>query len=187
MYGFVYIWRDRKHKRFYIGSHWGDVDDGYICSSSWMTRSYKRRPTDFKRRILSVITTSKQDLLLEEYKWLSLIKDSELRVKYYNINIRLQDHWWADDKKITNIRQKISDNKKKYWNSPESDDNRKFLSELNKSKGIVPPSRKGKAPWNKGLKKESDSRVLANALAISKPKSNTEKMGRYNRNEKKRK
>ena len=21
-YGFVYIWHDRKHKRYYIGSHW---------------------------------------------------------------------------------------------------------------------------------------------------------------------
>ena len=26
-HGFVYIWFDRKHRRFYIGSHWGTEDD----------------------------------------------------------------------------------------------------------------------------------------------------------------
>lgn len=35
-YGFVYIWFDRKHHRFYIGCHWGHEEDGYICSSNWM-------------------------------------------------------------------------------------------------------------------------------------------------------
>ena len=34
-YGFVYIWYDRKHHRYYIGCHWGTIDDGYICSSNW--------------------------------------------------------------------------------------------------------------------------------------------------------
>jgi len=29
-YGFVYIWFDRKHKRYYIDSHWGKEDDSYI-------------------------------------------------------------------------------------------------------------------------------------------------------------
>lgn len=27
-YGFVYIWRDRKYNRYYIGCHWGREDDG---------------------------------------------------------------------------------------------------------------------------------------------------------------
>lgn len=42
-------------------------------------------------------------------------------------------------------------------------------------------SYKGKVPWNKGLTKEKDSRVMANAIACRKPKSNTENMGRYKR------
>lgn len=82
-YGFVYIWYDRKHKRFYMGSHWGREDDGYICSSNWMRNAYKRRPNDFKRRILSRIY-SKEKLLFEEYNWLQLIKKEELGKKYYN-------------------------------------------------------------------------------------------------------
>ena len=27
-YGFVYIWYDRKYKKYYIGSHWGYENDG---------------------------------------------------------------------------------------------------------------------------------------------------------------
>lgn len=33
-YGFVYLWFDRKHKRYYVGCHWGTTEDGYVCSSS---------------------------------------------------------------------------------------------------------------------------------------------------------
>jgi hypothetical protein len=76
-YGFVYIWYDRKHKRYYIGCRWGNETDGYVCSSSWMKRAYKTRPEDFKRRILSRVYTNKKDLLEEEYKWLKQIKKEE--------------------------------------------------------------------------------------------------------------
>ena len=85
MYGFVYIWYDRKHKRYYIGSHKGSIDDGYICSSSWMKNAYKRRPNDFKRRILSFVSSNRKDLLNEEQKWLDQIKESELSNRYYNL------------------------------------------------------------------------------------------------------
>ena len=62
-HGFVYIWYDRKHKRYYIGSHWGTEDDGYICSSKWMMQAYKLRPKDFTRKIISRIYSCKQDIL----------------------------------------------------------------------------------------------------------------------------
>jgi len=29
-YGFVYLWYDKKHKRYYIGCRWGKENDGYI-------------------------------------------------------------------------------------------------------------------------------------------------------------
>lgn len=92
-YGFVYLWYDRKHKRFYIGCRWGREDDGYICSSTWMKQGYKHRPNDFKRRILTKIYTNKKDLLEEEYKWLSLIKKEELGKKYYNLHNHHFGHW----------------------------------------------------------------------------------------------
>jgi len=95
MSGFVYIWRDRKHARYYIGSHWGDEDDGYVCSSKWMMQAYKRRPQDFKRKILARIDLSRKDLLVEEARWLSMIKPQEIKKRYYNINIGKIGHWIA--------------------------------------------------------------------------------------------
>lgn len=92
-YGFVYLWYDRKHKRYYIGCRWGDENDGYICSSTWMKQGYKHRPEDFKRRILSRVYTHKKDLLQEEFRWLNQIKDSELGKRYYNLQNHHFGHW----------------------------------------------------------------------------------------------
>lgn len=108
-YGFVYIWYDCKHKRFYIGCRWGHENDGYICSSSWMKSSYKRRPEDFKRRILSRVFTNKKDLLEEEYNWLSLIKEEELSKKYYNMYNHKFGHWTTKDSSLT-TRERMSKN-----------------------------------------------------------------------------
>jgi hypothetical protein len=144
-YGFVYIWYDRYRKRFYIGCHWGAENDGYICSSSNMLKAYKRRPHDFKRRILKRIYTNKKDLLEEEYKWLLLIKDEELRVKYYNLHNHHFGHWTIKDmdSKRTTL-QKMSEAAKLYQeNNPgqlqrihkeyfKDQKNRDKLSELKK-------------------------------------------------------
>lgn len=83
-YGFIYLWFDRKHKKYYVGRHWGAIDDGYICSSPNMRNNLKYRPSDFKRRIVSYVYTSKNDLVLEEQRWLDKIKKEELGVRYYN-------------------------------------------------------------------------------------------------------
>jgi hypothetical protein len=48
-----------------------------------MRDAYRRRPEDFKRRILS-ICGSKIELYDKEYDWLSLIRKEELGKKYYN-------------------------------------------------------------------------------------------------------
>lgn len=136
-YGFVYIWYDCKHKRYYIGSHWGTVDDGYVCSSSWMKNSYKRRPQDFRRRILKKVFSNRKDLLVIENHYLSMIKLDEIKRKYYNLTNKIKDHWTTDDIKFKKVSEKISNSLK----------GRK-LSEEHKEK------LKGKIPWNKGLKYE---------------------------------
>ncbi len=107
-YGFVYIWRDRKYNRYYIGCHWGNENDGYICSSSWMKNVYKYRSQDFKRRILSRIYTNKKDLLKEEFRWLLMIKSSELKKKYYNIHNHHFSHWSTDPEKFKEVSKKNS-------------------------------------------------------------------------------
>lgn len=93
-YGFIYIWYDGKRRRFYLGCHWGTEDDGYICSSNIMRNAYKRRPHDFKRRIIQR-NISKENLLEEEFKWLSLIQDHELGKRYYNLSKKHFGHWFT--------------------------------------------------------------------------------------------
>jgi hypothetical protein len=105
-YGFVYIWYDRKNKRFYIGCRWGNTGDGYICSSPWMRKSYSRRPQDFRRRILATGIKSKQETLEEEYKWMQLISDDELGKKYYNLQKHHFGHWSVNEQKSKSVVEK---------------------------------------------------------------------------------
>jgi hypothetical protein len=117
-YGFVYIWFDRKHKRYYIGMHWGNENDGYICSSNWMRDSYTRRPEDFKRKIIEKIYTNRKDLYKREKYWLSLIKDEELRIKYYNLRKEVNDIWLSENENIKR-KDRISQKTKEAMYRPE--------------------------------------------------------------------
>jgi len=81
--GFIYIWRDKVRNMYYVGSHEGSPDDGYISSSHWLTGEVKYRPHDFKRRIIKMIEVS--DMKTEEYRLLNMIKEDEFGKKYYNL------------------------------------------------------------------------------------------------------
>jgi len=116
---------------YYIGSHWGTETDGYVCSSDRMRKAYKRRPQDFKRKILSRVTSSKQDLLDEEYRYLSMMDQSELGKKYYNLTNHKNGHWMTIDEKTKSIGEKIS---RAHKNNPDF----------------------GK--WNKGLERSEETR-----------------------------
>lgn len=83
--GFIYIWHDTKRNKFYIGSHYGHTNDGYVGSNKRLMSAYKSRPDSFKRRILEYYEIAdKSNLIVRENYWLSMISDDELRVKYYN-------------------------------------------------------------------------------------------------------
>ena len=118
-YGFVYIWFDRKHKRYYIGCHWGYENDGYICSSSNMISAYNRRPNDFKRKIVSKIFSDKKTLLEEEYRWLKQIKEFELGVRYYNLHNHHFSHWSANPNQAKTLSERISQKTKEAMYRPE--------------------------------------------------------------------
>jgi hypothetical protein len=105
--GFVYRWHDRKHDRYYFGSHWGPQDDGYVCSSTHMKRAYKKRPDDFHREIVATVTASRKDLLRREQTWLDTIHHSQLGKCVYNLNRRVDDQWFADDQKRMTVSEKI--------------------------------------------------------------------------------
>ena len=116
-YGFVYLWLDKKHKRYYVGCHWGSIDDGYVCSSPWMMQAYRIRPHDFRRRILKNNIPSRVELYEEEQRWLNLIKEDEIKPKndkprYYNLQIKNNNTWHKYDEHIKTVGQKISASKK---------------------------------------------------------------------------
>lgn len=148
-YGFVYIWFDRKHKRYYIGCRWGNENDGYICSSSWMKQAYKHRPQDFKRKILSTNIVGRKELLEEEYKWLSKIKYEELGKRYYNLHKHHFGHWSSDEETRKTTKEKLSIARRKRVTSEET---KQKMSESQKGKKQGPPSEETRRKISETLK-----------------------------------
>ena len=134
-YGFIYIWFDRKHKRYYVGCHWGNVDDGYICSSSWMKSAYLRRPADFKRRILKT-GLAREQMYIEEGKYLSLMKPEEKKIRYYNLKTYEDNLWHQYPDSVKTIGQKISYSKKGKNTGPRDPSVGKKISATKKAKNI---------------------------------------------------
>lgn len=132
-YGFVYIWYDRKHKRYYVGAHWGFETDGYICSSPWMKQAYKHRPQDFKRKILKRIYTNRKDTFISEEYYLDLIKPEEFGKKYYNLK-NIKGHWSTDENKRLSINEKISESHKNDLNWGKWSKGKKIHTEESKQK-----------------------------------------------------
>jgi hypothetical protein len=134
--GFVYIWYDRKKKWFCVGSHFGSLDDGYTSSTGFMNNVYRKRPHDFKRRVLEFYYgDSHRELLLIEQKWLDMIQDHELcvgankkngTIKYYNVK-----------KNASGLSGfAASELKKEFWNSERGDERKKVLSEEMKNNNL---------------------------------------------------
>jgi len=94
-YGFVYKWYDRKRNMWYIGSHHGDVDSGYVCSNAQMLNAYKKRPGDFTRIILEYNTIDDNHAITKqlEQKFLDLVPDIKNNSNYYNIKTEAQGGW----------------------------------------------------------------------------------------------
>ena len=179
-YGFVYIWYDRKHKRYYIGCHWGSIDDGYVCSSSWMMKAYKKRPNDIKRRILISNILTKKDMYLEEGRWLSFIDKSEIKPindnpRYYNLKITIDNLWHQYDDKVKTIGEKISKAKMGKSTGPRSDETKRKISEATKGKKrseeyLIKLSErmKGKTSPNKGKKMSDEQKEHLRQINLGK-------------------
>ena len=136
-YGFVYIWFDKKRKMYYIGSHWGNIDDGYICSSNRMRDTRRNRPQDFKRRIIKKHLT-KEEMINLETKFLSLIKKEELGKKYYNLQNNAIGFGNISKRFSLEHREKMSKALKGKWSWAKgqtfSEEHRRKISESNKGK-----------------------------------------------------
>jgi len=93
-FGFVYQWFDRKRRMWYIGSHHGVVNDGYVCSNQRMQRAYKQRPDDFTRTILEYNTVDDCKLTLQlEQKYLDQVNNIKDDPRYYNKKNEAQGGW----------------------------------------------------------------------------------------------
>lgn len=181
-YGFVYIWFDRKHNRYYIGSHWGKIEDKYICSSNWMRDAYNRRKQDFKRKIISIVISNRKQLLLEEYKWLSMIKTEELGKRYYNLTQYHPGHWTTDDNKILEVGKKISvsnkgrftGDKNPFYGKKHTEKTRKIIKEKRKLQTDTEETKQKKSNSLKGSKngfygkkhKEETTSVISNKIKL---------------------
>lgn len=158
--GFVYVWYDRAKSMYYVGSHWGDDGDAYVCSSSWMKRSFSRRPEDFKRRIVARVSTSKSDLRREEDRWLRMIKPHEMKPhnstpRYYNLRNSAWDLWHDDLEYRLTVGQKISAAKKgKTITFSDPTARAKQISDAKQKKRLtkLPPLETIKELFSQGLK-----------------------------------
>lgn len=167
-YGFVYIWFDRKHRRYYVGCRWGSIDDGYVCSSKWMKQAYGHRPYDFKRRILVTNIPSRQETYIEEQKWLDMIRPEEIKPindkpRYYNLCVTNNKVWHMYDENIKTIGQKISIAKRGKSIGPCSQEKARAISESKKKKfaergGMTDEHKQKLSDAKKGTKRSVESK-----------------------------
>ena len=175
MTGFIYIWFDKKHKRYYVGSHWGLENDGYICSSTWMLQAYKRRPQDFKRRLLERYEDRKVGNELE-HRWLQMMKIEELKGnRYYNIYNYRFGHWSTEDDSRLSAKEKLKAN---HWTKREDADHiREKISSA--SKGRSPPN-KGR-PMSEEAKKNLSEKLKGKPLGYVRSAETKKKLSESNK------
>jgi hypothetical protein len=167
--GFVYIWYDSWRKMYYIGCHIGNENDGYICSSNRMRDAHRRRPQDFKRRVIQR-DIPRDRILEEEYRWLSMIPKEELGSKYYNVSNRHFGHWLTTQDKSGKKhpmygKTHTEESKKKMRGKIRTDEQKQVLRVRAKEQFSNPENRKkageaniGRTPWLKGRKHSEESR-----------------------------
>lgn len=160
--GFVYLWYDTIRKKYYLGSHLGHTDDGYIGSNRRFQCAHKSRPKTFKRRILeSYKNITSQELLKREEFWLSKIKPEELTTRYYNEKKvasggDIISHLSEEKKKQHALKSGIAS--KKYWDNitPEDYENRRKTAF-------------GGNNFDRSYMKERNDRLLAKEAKITFP------------------
>lgn len=86
--GFVYLWKNLINGMYYVGSHKGDVNDGYIGSGKYFKSAYRKNPSNFVREILYV----GEDFLDYEQELLEFI-DAESNDKFYNLVNKVGVGW----------------------------------------------------------------------------------------------
>ena len=174
-YGFVYIWYDCKREMYYIGSHWGYIEDGYICSSNRMRDAHRRRPDDFKRRIVEQ-TNKREELLDIEQKWLSLAERKKDR--YYNLCFTTKSPWWNNQQSRLTVGQKISASPMRNQRISEANKGKK-VSEDTKHKIRLANKKQFQDPEQIEMRKRKSKELWQDPEYIEKQKKVRSKEGFY--------
>ena len=143
--GFVYKWTDLYNNKYYIGSHRGDVNDGYIGSGSYFKKAYNKRKDFFSREILYVGSDYREleEFILEELNAMNDKNSYNLTNKARGVSMQSKES-----------RLKISKSKK--GNTYFSEEHRNKLSQ--KKKGNLHPCY-GTDGYRKGIKHSKESRL----------------------------
>ena len=185
MSGFVYRWYDNSNGMYYVGSHKGTVNDGYIGSGKRFSRAYSKRPECFTREILYVGEDYRE---LEEFILDTI--DAKSNPAYYNlINGSFNCKFSKEQReKISNslrgkkaskeAREKMSASrtgeKNHFYGRTHSEETRRKISEAKKGKYVGDEAMQH--AWNaskkrvycKHLDREFDSiRECAEAVGLS--------------------
>jgi len=138
--GFVYKWRNVNNGKYYIGSHKGDVNDGYIGSGLLFTRAVKKyKISSFKREILYTGKKYKE----EEEKILKKI-DAANDNKSYNMknealggSFKREKNGMWHKKQTDETKNKIASASKKMWDKKHRDaQSKKMVGKNNPMYGI---------------------------------------------------
>lgn len=87
-FGYVYLWRDKKHGRYIIGSHFGTVEDRYKTSTGGIhvRNIFKSRPNDMRFRVLEYCNVDDiKELHKIEKKWLDMRPNIADNPRYFNM------------------------------------------------------------------------------------------------------
>lgn len=81
---FIYLWIDKLCNKYYIGSHIGNVNDGYLFGGIDIKKAYKKRPMDFERIILSYHDVESNFEIRDLEKSYLMKYDVENNQQFYN-------------------------------------------------------------------------------------------------------
>lgn len=81
---FIYMWIDKTQNKYYIGSHFGKIEDGYLFGGIDIKNEYYKRPQDFERIILSYHFVEKHSQIRHIEKFYLEKYDVENNENFYN-------------------------------------------------------------------------------------------------------
>lgn len=175
---FVYCWTDKQTNKLYIGSHKGDIDDGYICSSKTMLDEYDTRPQDFSRQIIA--EGNVEDIRRLEYIILKTI-NAAMDESFYNkhngfgsylteeiknkISKSSKERWENEE-----YRNKVSQSQKRRWENISTEDKKRIIKKFTQNLKGVPKTEEHKN--NMRGKRPNVNQTLSNnnnAVSIETP------------------